>query len=157
MIREEIHTPIQVARFFIQKSLEEGIPLTNMKILKLVYIAHGWYLGITGKPLINEAIEAWKYGPVIRSLYERFKVFGAEPITTIPNETVNFEDRDMDFILFLERIWKVYKGYTGRQLSTLTHQEGSPWDLTEKKGEGQDFIPNDLIENYYRSRVPEAV
>ncbi len=157
-MRDEIHTPVQVARYFIQKSIDEGNPLTNMKVLKLVYIAHGWYLGITGKPLINEAVEAWKYGPVIRSLYERFKVFGARPITTIPNEKVDFTNQteDLDFKVFLDKIWDVYKGFTARQLSTLTHEMGSPWDLTINKNGGQGIIPNDLIEKYYRSRMPEV-
>lgn len=35
-----------IANFFVKKAQEEQIPLTLMKIIKLVYIAHGWHLPI---------------------------------------------------------------------------------------------------------------
>ena len=47
-----------------------------MKVQKLVYFAHGWHLGITKKPLINEQVEAWPYGAVIPSLYDYLKQWG---------------------------------------------------------------------------------
>ena len=52
-----------------------------MKLQKLAYFAHGWNLAIRNTPLINESVEAWKFGPVIPSLYHDVKGYGMEPIT----------------------------------------------------------------------------
>ena len=68
-----------IANYFLERAERE--PITQMKVQKLVYFAHGWHLGITQKPLINEQVEAWPYGPVIPSLYQDLKRWGADPIT----------------------------------------------------------------------------
>ena len=72
------YDPIAVANFFIQKSIETGLEVTPMKLLKLVYIAHGWSLGLFGEPLIDEAVVAWTYGPVIPDLYKVLKDYGRD-------------------------------------------------------------------------------
>ena len=56
-----------VANFMLDKADQEGRPVTQMKLLKLVYIAYGWYLSLVNKKLFSEEIYAWKHGPVIRS------------------------------------------------------------------------------------------
>jgi len=147
-----MYNPLKIAAYFIEKAIDEGIPMTNMKILKLVYIAHGWYLGLRGEPLLNEAVMAWKYGPVIESLYDEFKEFRASNITRIPQTNRKFKD-DYQYEVFLDKIWDVYKRYDGTQLSTLTHKQGTPWDKTYRShGDGMP-IPNDWIKEYYEKRL----
>jgi uncharacterized phage-associated protein len=51
-----------------------------MKLIKTVFIAHGFYLASKDKPLVNEFVQAWKYGPVIDSVYHEFKGLGHKPI-----------------------------------------------------------------------------
>ena len=70
-----------VANVFLELADAAKQTLTPMKLQKLVYYAHGWYLGLTGRPLLDELIQAWSFGPVVRSLYNEFKEFGADPIT----------------------------------------------------------------------------
>ena len=36
-----MYPSLVVSNFFINKSIEEGVELTPMKLLKLVYITHG--------------------------------------------------------------------------------------------------------------------
>lgn len=69
-----------VANYFIQKSFDTGIGLTPMKLLKLVYIAHGWHRGYFSENLINDAVQAWRYGPVIPDLYRKVKGYGRRDI-----------------------------------------------------------------------------
>jgi len=64
---------LAVANYFITKANDEGTELTPMKLIKLVYIAHGWHLGLKNESLIDEGVQAWKYGPVIKSVYDEFK------------------------------------------------------------------------------------
>jgi uncharacterized phage-associated protein len=58
-----------IANELLSLSARDTAPLTVMKLLKLVYIAHGWYLAFADKPLISEKVEAWDYGPVRASAY----------------------------------------------------------------------------------------
>src|SRR5579875_2343089 len=71
-----------VANYFLDLAAKEGRPLDPMGIQKLVYFAHGWNLAIFGSPLIRQRVEAWDYGPVIADLYQAFREFGPNPITS---------------------------------------------------------------------------
>ena len=73
---------ITVANFFVRKGIEEqDSGMTPMKVLKLSYIAYGWYLALYDSQLFNEPIQAWQYGPVIPSVYRAFKEYGNGRIT----------------------------------------------------------------------------
>lgn len=156
-----MENPLAVANYFIQKSFDTGKELTPMKLVKLVYIAHGWHLALTDKPLINEAIQAWKYGPVINSLYHKFKPYGNEQIAKTEDEykglqliTPNVNETRKEF---LDKIWEVYGNSNGIELSSLTHQPSTPWDIVWNRQGGKDgksvIIPNDLIKLHYKEKA----
>ena len=46
--------------------------LSNLKMQKLLYIAHMFHLGIYNKPLVCEFFEAWDYGPGIFIIMSKF-------------------------------------------------------------------------------------
>ncbi len=164
-----------VANFFIDRAREAGDDITQMKLQKLVYFAHGWYLALTnGQPLINEQVEAWRHGPVIRSLYREFREFGNKPIDrralkydvrhddgikfSVSEPSISDLDESQRLTLskFLNRIWEVYRGFSAVQLSIMTHSPGSPWHQTwqpmaENPIKGTD-IPNDLIRRYFQEQ-----
>ena len=149
-----------IANYFIKKSLDSGVEVTPMKALKLVYLAHGWYLGLIGQPLISEGVEAWQYGPVVPSVYDRFKGYGGKQITElcpvpVPGPKIRYYDiSDPQLTEFLDKIWDVYKGFSGVELSASTHQEGTPWYKTWYGDGGSRrrnaTIPNDLIKDHYK-------
>ncbi|WP_210465791.1 MULTISPECIES: Panacea domain-containing protein [Rufibacter] len=152
---------LAVANFFIKKSFDTGEPVTNMKLVKLVYIAHGWYLGLSGQPLLTEPVEAWKYGPVVPSIYYSFKDYGGETIKQMvtagnANESALVTLSDPDLVPFLEKIWEVYGQFSGVDLSAMTHQDNTPWKQvwdTQGKHSNNVIIPNDLIKEYYQKLV----
>ena len=75
----------KIANFFLGLAQKEQVELTPLKLQKLLYFAHGWHLVLDsdGDPLLDEDIEAWKYGPVVPSIYHKFKEFRNNP-ETIP-------------------------------------------------------------------------
>jgi uncharacterized phage-associated protein len=147
----------QIAQFFIKKGSDYGIPITPMKLIKLVYIAHGWHLGLYGKPLISEQVQAWKYGPVIPPLYSQYKSFGNGPIgwTDASVYIPNIADQKTE--KFLDSIWNAYSKYTGGQLSTMTHKEDTPWWKIWNKNGGEErngaVIPDNIISQHYKELV----
>lgn len=163
-----------IANFFLDLAKSEGKPLDQMQLQKLVYYANGWHLAIKGKRLINEQVEAWRYGPVIPSLRESFRDYGDQPIDApasylLPTRRgmISFEEieevvptieqgnpSDLEFVKsLLERVWQVYGNYTGIQLSNMTHEAGSPWDHVYRKYDGNipkgTDIPEQEIRDYF--------
>ena len=69
-----------VANEFLGLAKKEKIEISNLKLIKLMYIAQGLSLSLSDRALFPDPIEAWKYGPVISSIYHEFKHFGRNPI-----------------------------------------------------------------------------
>ena len=148
-----MYSPKQIADYFLSKHSVDG-NITPMKLIKLVYIAHGWHLGITDTALIDENPEAWKYGPVIPSLYHQYKNYGDSVINVnIPNYNLGDENIEK----FLERVWEVYGGYDGVQLSAKTHQSDSPWSRVWNTIKNNDYfslqIPEIFIKEHYKNLI----
>lgn len=139
------HTALQVADQFIRLGKEDGKFFTQMQLLKLVYIAHGWMLAMTNEPLIYNTVEAWQYGPVIPELYHELKYNGAKPIEhpilANPAPFSSNENKVIEFTL------KNYGKFSAFQLSDITHAANTPWSNTFGKN---DYIPDSLIKSHYK-------
>ena len=137
--------PFVIANYLIENY--HGI-MRPLQLIKLVYIAHGWFLAFTkGIPLLREPVQAWKYGPVVPSLYHAVKGNReiAEPFPMIQSwkDVLHQDERGI-----LDETLEFYGHFTGRQLSSLTHEKGTPWDETWD-GTFHKDIPNKSIEAYY--------
>ena len=150
------YSAVLIANYFVRRGNEN--PKTNdvtpMKALKLTYIAHGLYLAVTDKPLLGEKVYAWRYGPVIESVYHAFKSFGKDPITT--PATVGEQEiiADETVKIVLDLVWRIYEKTSGLQLSTLTHQPDTPWYDAWHKETPDGVISDDSIKQYYKKKYP---
>ena len=151
-----------IANEFLRLANRDRKRITPLKMQKLVYFAHGWYLAVAGEPLLAEPIQAWKYGPVIPTLYREFKECGSSPIefpatsqvpgkgTVIAKLENEGDPAEIDLARrVIERVWEQYGHYSAAQLTSLTHNEGSPWDLVPNKDELGVEIPNSTIRDYF--------
>ena len=138
------YKPKTVAEWFLHRAAADDKTLTQMKLQKLVYMAHGWKLGLFGQPLINEFVEAWQWGPVIRDLYADYVQYGASPID-VASAPPRLDEQSGKL---LEKVWDTYGRYTAAQLSDLTHRKGTPWSLTYQP-KNKLVIPNALIKSHY--------
>ena len=144
-----------VANWFIEKSVNEGSPKTQLQIMKLVYFSHAWMLGIYGRPLLLQTVEAWKYGPVVSELYHDIKSWGSQPVTH-PFEDYQNLDFDEDALNILEQVYAIYGPLEAWDLSSLTHIPESPWfDTRVNKFEGAT-ISDELIRDYFSQRAVDA-
>ena len=134
--------------------LRRDTETTPMHVLKLVYISHGWTLGLYGRSLINEPAEAWRYGPMVPSIYHLYKSFRGDPITTEPVDRSDaFDDEQRDVI---EQVHDVYGDFTPAQLSALTHKPDTPWDVTYREFGVGAIIRNELLRDYYKRLAEQA-
>lgn len=137
------HTALAVAK----RILERKPGLTPMQLIKLVYICHGWRLGVRGEPLFNEPVEAWAYGPVIRSVYDAVRTYGSGPIPAladVPAEVFSADESKM-----IDWVVDYYSQFSGIRLSKMTHMPNTPWDITWREGGKNAKISNDLIQEFY--------
>ena len=143
-----------VALYMIQSCYE----ITNMSLQKLLYYFKAFGYIFLAKDLLDEECEAWIYGPVFPSIYEKYKKFGKEviqaEIAEIDYENLlNNEERMVcDFVL------QCFGIYNGGVLRELTHCE-MPWKLArEGLGDMQpcaNVISNESIFNYFMNMDKE--
>ncbi|WP_343764402.1 Panacea domain-containing protein [Gangjinia marincola] len=92
---------------------------------KLLYYVQGYNLAVFGKPLFNDSIEAWQYGPVVKTAYHHFKDFGSSAITlTEDDQIAELEDEEEG--LFQE-VLDEYSQFSAIRLMEMTHDE-APWN-----------------------------
>jgi uncharacterized phage-associated protein len=122
---------LNVARYFIVRAYEDGIEaeMTNMKVQKLLYYAQSLYFALYDKPLFDEEIQAWRYGPVCPPAYRFYSDFEANQLP-IPSKDSLLEIPD-EKREFLEEIWGYFGGYHAYRLSGMTHLE-FPWQKARK-------------------------
>lgn len=159
------YNALAVANYFLDLARKEGCGLSPMKLQKLIYFAHGWQLAIyEGKPLVNEQLQAWDYGPVVSSVYHEFKKFGGQSIEGLGTDfdfgldemvTPRIPMDDAQTIALLNKVWSVYGKYSGVQLSNLTHEENSAWTKAREANPGLRAvgISNDLIKVDFASKI----
>ena len=169
------YSAIAVANAFLDIAKSKNVGLSPMKLQKLVYFAHAWYLAVRSASLIDEPVYAWKFGPVIKSVYHEFKSYGYDAIT-FPGTVLQpsgkadaignlgyeiaipcIDDDDTDVQFLVENIWSVYGGMSAKQLSDLTHERDTAWGSTEQEhlsGMSSDFVlNNDLIKQTMRHEL----
>ena len=153
-----------VANYFIKRANEEGVDLTILKLLKLCFLAHGYCLAIVRRSFLNrryDTVEAWKYGPVIPSIYHSFKHWGAKSIkergVVITSATENDEptvvcpvldETDTDLKVVIDYIWQRFSWWDAFDLVDLLHAKNSPWAVYYRVGENKE-IPDEYIQQYY--------
>lgn len=150
---------LAVAHYMLHKGASTKTQLTNKLLQKLMYYAQAWHLVFNnGKPLFDDAIEAWVHGPAIPRVYRHFNKFGYLPITTIA-------DSEKMAILspkeksHLHDVWTAYGVFDADYLEALTHRE-APWQRARKNLQpyqsSNALISLKSMQNYYAKRLKES-
>jgi uncharacterized phage-associated protein len=134
-----------VANFFLQAAGDEN-DVTNMKLNKLLYFAQGHSLAVLGRPLFDEDIEAWEYGPVIPAVYRKYRVCGRTPIVAEDGYAYKFTSEEK---VLLSNVWVEYGKYSAGFLVSLTHSNRSPWH--EAIYSGSKVITRSRMEECFKS------
>ena len=163
-----------VSNHLLDLAERDGKKISPMKMQKLVYNAHGLCLAIYDRPLIDESVQAWTFGPVVQSLYHEFKKYGSGDITAkatkfdftgpkfsyrivTPSIRDNCENPQLtaQSIDLLEAVWETFGGLSAVQLSNLTHEPGTPWSVTVKENPGKKGvdIPDSLMKEWFAGRT----
>jgi uncharacterized phage-associated protein len=110
-----MYTALEIAVWFlgaIDRRAGDGI--THLKLQKLVYYAQAWSLALLDRPLFDEEVEAWAHGPVVETVFQRFKDAGWENLPRLARKT----EIDPQTILLLRGVLATYGEHTARSSKT---------------------------------------
>ncbi|MBI1960949.1 MAG: SocA family protein [Candidatus Liptonbacteria bacterium] len=149
MARRAVYTADNVAKYLVylaSKDLvgdnreREGI--TNLKLQKVLYFAQAYYLAKLDRPLFSENIRAWEYGPVVPSVYQRYKGNGSNPIISEEDRS-SLKEEDKEIV---QKIWHTFGGYSAGRLVDITHAH-TPWkDAYQTQSK---IISHSALKEYY--------
>lgn len=142
---------MDVAKFFIALANqqaevynEEGI--SNMGLNKLLYFAQGTFLARYGKPLFQNAFEAWEHGPVIPAVYGKYKKFGNSFIHDETPSPASFTKEEFGLLCDVAR---EYLKYSASELRRMSHVPNGPWEQVYIPHKEHIQIPNESIKAYF--------
>lgn len=73
--------PLEFAKAIINFGIQQGFPVNNLRLNKLMYLCQLHHYSLKGIPLIKpNYFEAWSTGPIIREVYIEFCLYGGMPI-----------------------------------------------------------------------------
>lgn len=135
-------TARDVAMHIVRTCSDEGRPISNLQLQKILYFCQERSYRDVGRPLFGDDFEAWRYGPVVPDVYRLFSLFGGEKIRR------KVEDRYLEDYerAIVDAVAREKRQMQPWDLVAETHRPGSPWAKTYDGGAGNGrVIPKRLI------------
>lgn len=145
-----------VAKYILSK-----VRCTHLKLEKLVYLCFAEYLCQYNKELYEDKIYAYKYGPVVESVYEKYKVYrgkqieddeiiDATGIMEMPARSrILFAEDGVEKIKSIDDTLRKYGNLSAGDLVDITHRTNTPWDLSGRGEYKNKIIENEIILKYH--------
>jgi uncharacterized phage-associated protein len=164
IFKDFISEDLSVSALDVANLITARLKCTHLKLQKLMYLFYCRYVEKFRLRPFDEKFYAWQYGPVIKEVYDKYKVYGRQ---ILDHEDDYFTiDKERPFILsvssrfsktpihhqivdVLSDVIGEYGHLDAYTLVDITHIEEGPWDKTFKNGIGKDkIISPELIEEY---------
>ncbi|WP_100066037.1 Panacea domain-containing protein [Miniphocaeibacter massiliensis] len=155
----KIYNVLDIAAYLINYAIDEGNPISNLKLQKLLYYIQGEFYKEKDQPAFKEDILAWDYGPVVKEAYDEYKININKDIKKRVEE--KFDIESFDYINFnpediickedgkiIREIYNRYKDFTAFDLVEKTHNE-APWESTKRS----DIIEKCKIREYFKDEI----
>lgn len=136
---------------------------THLELEKLVYMCYADYLCSTHKRLFEDKIYAFRYGPVIKSVYEQYKGMKGieeglavdekwdEDYAKMPARSrILFAEDGIEKIAYIDATLEKYSCLSATELVNITHVAGGPWDSVEKDGPYAEIPDSIILEKHFK-------
>lgn len=132
------------------RSNEAAEEMTQLKLMKLLYLAQGVSLAAYGTPIFPDPIVAWKLGPAIDSVHHRFagkrEIVGE--ITDQDRQDYEEVESNPEVSAVLNAVYETYGGMSASDLVNFTHKQ-DPWIETNQSG----VIDPDSMKDYFQKNI----
>ncbi|MGD6873000.1 Panacea domain-containing protein [Sutcliffiella horikoshii] len=164
IFKDFISEDLCISALDVANLITSKVKCTHLKLQKLLYLFYCEYIKKYKDRPFKEDFYAWPYGPVIKEVYEKYKIYGRE---ILEQEDDNIQiDKEKSFILsvssrftktpmhhkvvdVLKEVIEEYGELDAFTLVEITHMENGPWDKIFNEGAGKDrVIPADIIKEH---------
>ncbi|MBN1961621.1 MAG: DUF4065 domain-containing protein [Deltaproteobacteria bacterium] len=127
--------------------------MSTMKLQRLMYYLQAWHITLRGKPLYQEKILAWAFGPIVYELFkEHHRLF---MVSQWPlGDAKKVVENDADFIM---AVLSYYGKYNSEKLSEIINSE-EPWQQARKAfmiaSDSEQIITHEAMQAFYRDQPP---
>lgn len=139
-----LYNACDVAKYVLKKCTDDGSPISNLQLQKILFFLQRDFLIQEGRPLFGDDIEAWQFGPVVPNVYYDYCIYGANSISKSASSyisLVNDEDKRIANPIIEDKQNKY-----PWDLVEETHKPDGAWAYIYANGEGNHrVIPIDLI------------
>lgn len=150
---------LDVANYIVNYCIENDSPVSNLKLQKLLYYVQAASLvKMSGRPMFQDDICAWTYGPVVEDVYHEFKSYANMVIddyidgrfidcgfayddSYAPERIIDEQDGAL-----VKKVVDSYREMSPLEMVRKTHRE-SPWKDAYDRNEA--VISTEAIEQYY--------
>lgn len=124
--------------------------LSQMKVMKLLYYVQGTYLAIHGEKAFANDILAWRYGPAIKAVHDKYagKVSIVGQLRSSDLADYNEVRQDDRLEPVLTAVWQAYGDMSAIQLMKKTHEE-APWLETNQS----QVISPELMADFFEREI----
>jgi uncharacterized phage-associated protein len=154
----------KVSALDVANLMTAHLKCTHLKLQKLLYLFYCKYTNKYRVKPFDEDFYAWQYGPVIKEVYDKYKIYGRNAIN-VEDDTQPIDKEKLFKLSVSSRFMKTplhqmildvleetlteFGHLDAFQLVDITHVQGGPWDRIYRHGLGRDEkIPHSLIEDY---------
>ena len=142
---------LQVMAYIVDMCRKQHIEVNVTKLQKLLYCCYGVALAQLGIRLTKESPQAWQYGPVFPKTLEYFR---KHPIESLTDSSVLETTASDELKKLLIGTLTYFGQFSASQLSTWSHQIGSPWYRSSNGGANlREEIDDTSIKCYFRNEV----
>ena len=135
---------IDIAKYIVDFCTRNEIAISDLKLQKILYYIQLAFISNLNKFAFKDELEAWKYGPVVKNVYDIYSSFGSTKICLIYDDIIEFKPIEKNVInsVLLKclpmDVW---------ELVEMTHVPDGPWEQTYCEGE-KNIIRKDIIKEY---------
>lgn len=148
---------IDIAKYILSSHI-----CTHLELEKLVYMCYADYLYATHKKLFQDKIYAFKYGPVIESVYEQYKGLKdieeglaieqhlSEDYAKMPTRSrILFAEDGLSKIEHIDKTLEKCSKLSATELVNITHVTGGPWDSVDKTSPYTEIPDSVILEKHF--------
>lgn len=158
---KKVHKALDVALYITNYCADNGTPISNLKLQKILYYLQAAFIVERGYRCFNESIVHWDYGPVVEEVYYEFRDYGYNGIPKDANYTdivFNKKKNEVEIneigvkqcefsnseIFLINKVVESYINMEPFMLVEKSHRE-DPWKNTKRNEE----ITEEEIKDYY--------
>lgn len=139
-------------QFFIMKGIDENDPIPPSKLQYLLYYANGLHTAVFERALFADPIYATTIGPVILSVYDKYKGYWPPIISTLEyNPCDHFTEAQLGL---LNDVWNEFGSFSAWKLRKMIQNHSIVIRAQKKR---YKIISNKKLGIYFKKRLSISV